>query len=162
MTLSAHQEELLNREREAFVEMFEHEENMKGRVMVDTKRGGSEWEDPDALLVHDWDLEEMNDDMNAWECELAIQEHLALGFDHENLVLPVKITTHGDNYSTGECDFGKVFVPKVALSYFNGDEANCFLRFNGMDGTRIHHTNPSTGKKHEAIAMPWRCMRVVT
>lgn len=159
MTLSAHQEELLNREREAFVEMFEHEENMKGSV--NRSAAEDEWEDPDALLVHDWDLEEMFDDMNAWECELTLQEYLASGFDHENLILPVKITTHGDNYSTGECDFGKVFVPKVALGYFKGDEANCFLRFNGMDGTRILHTNPITGKKHDPIAMPLRCMRVV-
>ena len=76
MTLSTHQEELLNREREAFVEMFEHEENMKGSV--NRSAAEDEWEDPDALLVHDWDLEEMIDDMNAWECELAIQEHLSI------------------------------------------------------------------------------------
>jgi hypothetical protein len=161
MKLSTEQEELRNREREAYVEMIEHEEKMMGEDAWETHwLPGSEAER--AELGRLWDLEEMADDMDLWEWELALQEHLALGFSPDGLALDVKITTRGDNYSTGESQFGKVFIPNVALNFFNEDQtATCQLRFNGMDGTRLLHQNPLTGRVHQAIAMPWRCMRVV-
>ena len=106
------------------------------------------------------DEQEMADDMVAYEYEEDCHGYFADG--GEGIVtLSVLITKPGPpgGYATGECVYGKVFVPNVALNFFNnsGGERReyCTLQFKGFSNAREKHLN------YKRISMPWRCMRVI-
>jgi len=126
---------------------WDHESINHGIIIGDIDQG-------DRLYFNLLDELEMNDDIHLWEMVEACHEHFANG-GSVDVCLPINITKMGDKYSTAECDFGKVFVPNVALNFFQRDIQMCYLQFKGYEDARINHTN---GRK--MVSMPWRCIKV--
>lgn len=107
------------------------------------------------------DEQEMAKDMDAFEYEEACHNYFADGGEG-NVTLSVLVTNLGKpgGYATGECEYGKVFIPNVALKFFKKNSAGelreyCSLQFKGFNDSREQHLN------YKRISMPWRCMRVI-
>ena len=121
---------------------------------------GSEWFQPESAddnfqeYLRLQDVAEMNKDMEEWEYNEATHEHFANG-GSVKVSLPVVITNMGEKYSQGICEYGKVFIPNVALNYFLSQQHWCQLEFKGFEVAR---TDEVTGRKR--VTLPWRCLRV--
>ena len=100
------------------------------------------------------DLAEMNHEMMEWEYNEATHEYFANGGTHK-VFTPVVITNMGNKYSQGICEYGKVFIPNVALNYFRSQQHWCHLVFKGFKTARTDEVTGRIRLKH-----PWRCLRV--
>jgi hypothetical protein len=101
------------------------------------------------------DLAEMNKDMEEWEYNEATHEYFANG-GSVKVSLPVVFTNMGEKYSQGISEYGKVFIPNVALNYFRTYRSNwCQLEFKGFEEARRDEV---TGRMR--VTLPWRCLRV--
>lgn len=118
-------------------------------------------DDSDNTYLAFLDEKEMAKDMDAFEYEEECHNYFANGGEG-TVNLPVVITKPGKpgGYATGECVYGKVFIPNVALKFFKEDSWGdfrecCTLQFKGYSNCREQHLN------YKHISMPWRCMRVI-
>jgi len=118
-------------------------------------------DDSDNTYLAFLDEKEMAKDMDAFEYEEECHNYFANGGE-DNATLSVLITNLGKpgGYATGECVYGKVFIPNVALNFFkNNSEGElreyCNLQFKGFSYAREPHKNQKN------ISMPWRCLRVI-
>lgn len=107
------------------------------------------------------DEQEMSKDMDAFEYDDACHNYFADGGEG-NVTLSILITNLGKSggYATGECEYGKVFIPNVALNFFRNNSKGelreyCNLQFKGFSYAREKHKNQKN------ISMPWRCLRVI-
>ena len=115
----------------------------------------------DDIYLSLLDEQEMAKDMDAFEYDDKCHNYFADGGE-ETVTLSVLITNHGKpgGYATGECEYGKVFIPTVALNFFKTNSSGelreyCTLQFKGFNDSREQHLN------YKRISMPWRCMRVI-
>jgi hypothetical protein len=137
---------------DAYNTMVDHQHKMKS----------SEWEPlendvafsqptgPDVIHTL-WDEHEMIHDMNAFEGDVNAQKHLASSGENGTRA-DVQLTIRGQNYSTGDTDMGKVYIPKHLTRFFgNGTEPKtCTIVYNGCEEAR-NAVN---------IRMPWKCVYV--
>jgi len=99
--------------------------------------------------LHLWDEHEMLYDLNAFESDVHAQVYLANSLT-PHCDTPVTLSTHGPNYSTGECLYGKVYVPKHLTKYLQTTPKNCRIIYNGCEDAR----------ESANIRMPWKCIYV--
>ena len=108
-------------------------------------------------ILNIYSINEMHQDMCDWEAEQCIDSWLKNGGSNGHkydkpLYSNVSIEHIGDNYSIGYCEFGKVWIPNIALQHWNNPTHNCKIQFNGFENSR------KLGDKF--IAYPLRCLRV--
>ena len=121
---------------------------------------GSDWFQPESAddnfqeYLRLQDMAEMARDMEEWEYNEAANEYFANG-GKPKVSLPVVITNMGEKYSQGICEYGKVFIPNVALNYFRSQQHWCQLEFKGFEEARRDEV---TGRMR--VTHPWRCLRV--
>ena len=121
---------------------------------------GTEWYQPESAddnfqeYLRLQDMAEMARDMEEWEYNEAANEYFANG-GKPKVSLPVVITNMGEKYSQGICEYGKVFIPNVALNYFRSQQHWCQLEFKGFEEARRDEV---TGRMR--VTHPWRCLRV--
>ena len=93
-------------------------------------------------------------DMDEWEYNEATHEYFANG-GFPKVSIPVVLTNMRGKYSQGICEYGKVFIPNVALNYFRSQQHWCQLEFKGFEEARRDEV---TGRMR--VTLPWRCLRV--